>query len=126
MRIASISLFSILMIISTLAWPQPVKNCGVTANTPRTEEQAKCSLMTISRNVFRMLNREARKDPDLAGMMVFTINRLSSGKVESILTKEDTMKNTSIENAIKKQIKQLDFGQSADGILSIDYRRDFK
>jgi TonB family protein len=75
--------------------------------------------------IFNIYNRALRKDPSLAGKVVFQLTIAPSGQVTSISVVSSELGNDALEKKLLSRIKLINFGAKPVGAVTLTYPIDF-
>ena len=84
----------------------------------RTDEEIQIVFDRYKSALYRIYNRELRKNPTLQGKMVLRLTILSDGKVSACSVESSDMDSTALDKKIAARVKKFNFG-AKDGVPSI-------
>jgi len=96
------------------------------AEQPRSDEEIQIIFDRYKAALYRIYQRELRKDPTLQGNMVLRITIDATGSVESCKVESSDIKSTTLLNKIVERVKAFKFGdKKGSGKMIILYPIDF-
>lgn len=84
----------------------------------RTDEEIQIVFDRYKSALYRIYNRELRKNPTLQGKMVLRLTILPDGKVSACTVESSDMDSTALDKKIAARVKKFNFG-AKDGVPSI-------
>jgi TonB family protein len=84
----------------------------------RTDEEIQIVFDRYKSALYRIYNRQLRKNPTLQGKMVLRLTILPDGKVSACTVESSDMNSTELDKKIAARVKKFNFG-AKDGVPSI-------
>jgi TonB family protein len=100
-----------------------VKGAGVSAG--RTDEEIQIVFDRYKASLYRLYNRELRKDPTLRGQMVLRLTIEPDGSVSMCELQASDMNAPMLSQQVVDRVKTFDFGAKDVGAMTIIYPIDF-
>ncbi len=103
--------------------PDRPLSAGVSAG--RTDEEIQIVFDRYKAALYRMYNRELRKDPTLRGQMVLRLTIEPDGSVSMCALQSSDMGAPALADQVVERVKTFDFGAKDVGAMTIIYPIDF-
>lgn len=91
----------------------------------RTDEEIQIVFDRNKSALYRLYNRELRKDPTLQGKIVLKLTIAPSGQVTMCVVKSSSLKAPALERKIAQRVKLFNFGKKDVSAVTITYPIDF-
>lgn len=91
----------------------------------RTDEEIQIVFDRNKSALYRLYNRELRKDPTLQGKIVLKLTIAPSGKVTMCIVKSSSLNAPALERKIAQRVKLFNFGSKKVDAVTITYPIDF-
>lgn len=91
----------------------------------RTDEEIQIVFDRNKSALYRLYNRELRKDPTLQGKIVLKLTIAPSGQVTMCVVKSSSLKSPVLERKIAQRVKLFNFGKKDVNAVTITYPIDF-
>lgn len=91
----------------------------------RTDEEIQIVFDRNKSALYRLYNRELRKDPTLQGKIVLKLTIAPSGRVTMCVVKSSSLKAPVLERKIAQRVKLFNFGKKDVAAVTITYPIDF-
>lgn len=91
----------------------------------RTDEEIQIVFDRNKSALYRLYNRELRKDPTLQGKIVLKLTIAPSGRVTMCVVKSSSLKAPTLERKIAQRVKLFNFGKKDVDAVTITYPIDF-
>lgn len=91
----------------------------------RTDEEIQIVFDKNKSALYRLYNRELRRDPSLQGKVVLKLTIAPSGRVTMCIVLSSNLKAKRLERKIAQRVKLFDFGQKDVSAVTITYPIDF-